>query len=87
LRGEFLKKIAPLIPSNEFLTNLISFCFPRFAELIGVLLVKIGRTVQKLFKGEDFWKFPDCSPIKGFAKILMTLEFPLVELNPLAYCK
>jgi hypothetical protein len=28
--------------------------------------------VQKLLKGEDFWKFPDCSPKKGFAKILMT---------------
>jgi hypothetical protein len=34
--------------------------------------VEIGRTVQKLFKGEDFWKFPDCSPKIGFAKMLIT---------------
>jgi hypothetical protein len=51
---------------------MICFCSVCFAESISILHVKIGRTVQKLFKGEDFWKFPDCSPKKGFAKILMT---------------
>jgi hypothetical protein len=47
---------------------MISICSPCFAESISILLVKIGRTVQKLFWGEDFWKFSDCSPKKGFAK-------------------
>jgi hypothetical protein len=42
---------------------MISFCSPCFAESISVLLVKIGRTVEKLFKGVFFSRlFPDYSP-------------------------
>jgi hypothetical protein len=84
----FFYEIPPLFPYNEILKILmISFGFPCFAETISLLLVKIGRTVEKLFKREDFWKFPDCSPKKGLEKCLMILGFPLVELNPLVYCK
>jgi hypothetical protein len=55
-----LTKIAPLLPYYEILKiSMNSFGSPCYAELIGVLLVKIGRTVEKLFMRGVFDK--NCS--------------------------
>ena len=60
---------APLEWNLEFL--MFYFCSASQAESIGILLVKIGCRVEKLFKGVFFLKFPHCSPKMKFREFLI----------------
>jgi hypothetical protein len=58
--GEFLKALIPCSPRlKAWKILMILFSFPCFAESIGVLLVKISQTIEKLFKRGVFDK--NCS--------------------------
>jgi hypothetical protein len=135
--GYFHKKYPLLFPLREIWNFLNIWIFsPCQPEWIGMLIVKIGRTVKKSFKrgvsdktcslapvewnrqkfddfilfplycwidefntsenrsngskviqGEDFGNFPIAPLKRRLQKFRWPLGFPLVELNPLVYCK
>jgi hypothetical protein len=63
-RGEFTKKLLRCSPRLKFWKiSKISVCSPCFAEWIGVLLVKIGRTFKKLFKRGIFERNCSLAPL------------------------
>jgi hypothetical protein len=73
--GKTLKKLwrgkvfenSPVASLNEIVDPFDVFVNFWWAELIGILIVKIGWTVEKLLLGVILWKFSGCSPGIKFA--------------------
>jgi hypothetical protein len=67
---------------NLWKISKISICSRCFAESIGVLLVKIGRTVENLFKNGLFYNNCFLAPLDWNFKKVRRFQFaPLVSLN------
>jgi hypothetical protein len=71
LLGIFFHENSPLAPLEWNFDVL--FSSPCLDESIGILLVKLGRTVEKSFKGVFLSKVSGCSPVMKFGKFFIFL--------------